>query len=70
MEVLEKPTEVRDDMRIQLKPRIESGNDVLSVEGLAKAFDGQELFSDLSFFLKRGEHVAVIGITERAKPRS
>ena len=61
MEVLEKPTEVRDDMHIQLKPRIESGNDVLSVEGLAKAFDGQALFSDLSFFLKRGEHVAVIG---------
>ncbi len=61
MEVLEKPTEIRDDMHIQLKPRIESGNDVLSVEGLAKAFDGQQLFSDLSFFLKRGEHVAVIG---------
>ena len=61
MEVLEKPTEVRDDMHIQLKPRIESGNDVLSVEGLAKAFDAQPLFTDLSFFLKRGEHVAVIG---------
>ena len=61
MEVLEKPTEVRDDMHIQLKPRIESGNDVLSVEGLEKSFDGQQLFSDLSFFLKRGEHVAVIG---------
>ena len=61
MEVLEKPTEVRDDMHIQLKPRIESGNDVLSVEGLAKAFDSQPLFCDLSFFLKRGEHVAVIG---------
>ena len=61
MEVLEKPTEVRDDMHIQLKPRIESGNDVLSVEGLAKAFDAQPLFCDLSFFLKRGEHVAVIG---------
>ncbi len=61
MEVLEKPTEVRDDMHIQLTPRIESGNDVLSVEGLEKSFDGQQLFSDLSFFLKRGEHVAVIG---------
>ena len=61
MEVLEKPTEVRDDMHIQLKPRIESGNDVLSVEGLAKAFDSQQLFSDLSFFLKCGEHVAIIG---------
>ena len=61
MEVLEKPTQVRDDMRIELTPRIESGNDVLSVEGLAKAFDSRPLFTDLSFFLKRGEHVAIIG---------
>ena len=61
MDVLEKPAEVRDDMRIRLTPRIESGNDVLSVEGLAKSFDGHPLFTDLSFFLKRGEHVAIIG---------
>ena len=31
MDVLEKPTEVRSDMRIRLEPRITSGNDVLTV---------------------------------------
>ncbi len=61
MEVLEKPTQVRDDMHMELHPRFTSGNDVLTVEGLAKAYDRQTLFTELSFFLKRGEHVAIIG---------
>ena len=46
MDVLEKPTEVRSDMRIRLEPRITSGNDVLTVEHLSKAFPGQTLFQD------------------------
>lgn len=58
---LEKPAEIQDQMRISLEPRFVSGNDVLSVEGLAKAFPGQKLFSDISFEIKRGERVALIG---------
>lgn len=58
---LDKPVEVQDQMRISLEPRFVSGNDVLSVEGLAKAFPGQKLFSDISFEIKRGERVALIG---------
>lgn len=61
MEVLEKPTEARADMRIELEPRYPSGNDVLSVEGLAKSFPPKTLFTDLSFEIKRGERVALIG---------
>ena len=61
MDVLEKPTEVRSDMRIRLEPRITSGNDVLTVEHLSKAFPGQTLFQDLNFEIKRGERVAIIG---------
>ena len=34
MEVLEKPVEIDSSMKITLKPRITSGNDVLTVEGL------------------------------------
>ncbi len=44
-----------------MEPRVVSGNDVLQVEHLAKAYPGQRLFSDLSFEVKRGEHVALIG---------
>ena len=61
MDVLEKPTEVRSDMRIRLEPRITSGTDVLTVEHLSKTFPGQTLFQDLNFEIKRGERVAIIG---------
>lgn len=61
IERLEKPVEENTDIHLNLEPRVVSGNDVLKVEHLAKAFPGQNLFSDLSFELKRGEHVALIG---------
>lgn len=61
IEVLEKPTETKTDMKIRLVPRILSGNDVLSVTSLKKSFDNVTLFQDLNFSLKRGEHVAIIG---------
>ena len=58
---LEKPTEARTDMHISLEPRIVSGNDVLYVENLSKSFGPLQLFQDIGFELKRGEHVAIIG---------
>ena len=61
IEVLDKPTEVRADMRLKLEPRIVSGNDVLHVEDISKSFDKLTLFENLSFDIKRGEHVAIIG---------
>lgn len=61
MEVLEKPVEIDSSMKITLKPRITSGNDVLTVEGLGKSFPPLTLFEDLNFSVKRGERVAIIG---------
>ena len=61
IERLEKPTEENTDIHLHLEPRIVSGNDVLSVENLAKAYPNQQLFSDISFEIKRGERVALIG---------
>ena len=60
-EILDKPTEVKADMKLTLTPYQTSGNDVLTVEHLSKGFDGQILFRDLCFEIKRGEHVAIIG---------
>ena len=60
-EVLDKPIELRDDMRLTLKPCIRSGRDVMQVRHLAKAFDENRLFDDITFDLLRGEHVAIIG---------
>ena len=61
IEVIEKPSEVRTDMKLTLTPRILSGNDVLTVEHLSKSFDSHKLFTDVNFEIKRGEHVAIIG---------
>lgn len=61
IERVDKPSEAETDMRFVLSPKITSGNDVLHVSGLSKSFDDFLLFSGLSFDIKRGEHVAIIG---------
>lgn len=61
IERIEKPTEVNSEIHLHLEPRITSGNDVLTVEGLGKSFGSLNLFSDLYFQIKRGEKVAIIG---------
>ncbi len=61
IERLDKPQEIHDEMRLTLTPDIESGNDVLLVEGLAKSYGDNTLFTNLGMDIKRGEHVALIG---------
>ena len=61
LDVLDKPSEVKADMHIELEPRVVSGNDVLTVLGLSKAFPPQTLFKNIDFEIKRGERVALIG---------
>ena len=61
MDMVEKPAEVNSQMKLTLEPNCVSGNDVLSVTGLSKSFDSLTLFDDISFEMKRGERVALIG---------
>ena len=61
IERIEKPVETTKEMHFSLEPAVLSGNDVLKVEHLTKGFDGQILFKDINFEIKRGEHVAIIG---------
>ena len=61
IERLDKPIELNDDMQLTLIPRIESGKDVLAVNGLSKSYGSNSLFENLAFELKRGDHVAIIG---------
>ena len=61
IELIDKPTEVRSDMRLKLEPICESGNDVLLTEDISKAFGDNTLFTGLAMDIKRGEHVALIG---------
>lgn len=61
MQVVDKPLPDVQEIHFTLEPSCISGNDVLTVEHLAKQYDGQILFSDAAFEIKRGEHVAIIG---------
>ncbi len=61
IEVLEKPSEVNDEMALCLKPDILSGNDVITIRNLSKSFGDNHLFSHIDIDIKRGERVSVIG---------
>ncbi|MDD3370154.1 MAG: ABC-F family ATP-binding cassette domain-containing protein [Lachnospiraceae bacterium] len=61
IEVIDKPVETASNMHMRIEPKKISGNDVLTIEDLQKAFDSQLLFNHLNFQIKRGEHVAIIG---------
>ena len=52
IEVMDKPTETVSDMRLKLEPVCESGNDVLYVEGLSKAYGTNQLFENLEIDIK------------------
>ncbi len=60
IEVLEKPQSMHS-IFMKLEPSVTSGNDVLTVRGLSKAFDTNILFQGIDFEIKRGERVAIIG---------
>ncbi len=61
IERLEKPTDDFTDIHISLEPCITSGNDVLTVDQLAKSYEGRKLFEGIHFSIFRGERVALIG---------
>ena len=61
MEVLDKPENKPDAMRLSLMPKRRGGNDALTVSGLSKAYGKRVLFTDVSFLITNGEKVALIG---------
>ena len=61
LERIEKPVEYEKAMSFTLTPSRVSGNDVLHVENFAKSFGDNHLFEDISFEVKRGERIAILG---------
>ena len=49
IEVLDKPVNSDNEMKLFLTPDTESGKDVLSVRGISKSFGERKLFSDINF---------------------
>lgn len=61
IDILDKPVMSDDTMKFTLEPKILSGNDVLTVTDISKSFGSLHLFKNISFEIKRGERVAIIG---------
>ncbi len=67
MERLDAPEIAKRASNIKFKAEVTSGKDVLHVENLSKSFAEKKLFENISFDLKRGEKVALIGENGRGK---
>ncbi len=48
-------------------PATPSGKDALNVKGVGKSFDDHVVFTDISFQLRRGEKIAVVGVNGAGK---
>jgi ATP-binding cassette subfamily B protein/subfamily B ATP-binding cassette protein MsbA len=57
----ERPDALPDKIRLKFNSAGRSGDDVLSVRNLAMSYPGKQLFSNVSFEIKYGETVAIVG---------
>jgi ATP-binding cassette subfamily F protein 3 len=60
MELIEKPVINNKSINLRFDFDLESGNDVLTVKNLSLSFDRQ-IFSNVSFEIKKGEKIALLG---------
>ena len=61
IERIERPEALPDKMRLEIKPAVESGGDVLELSGVSMSFSAKELFTDVYLSVKKGERIAIIG---------
>lgn len=64
---IEAPDKDKKAAKISFETQIKSGNDVLHIENLSKAFGEKLLFKNLDLDIKRGERTALIGENGRGK---
>lgn len=61
MERIERPEALPDRIRMTFDSSGESGNDVMSVRGLAKSYPGKALFDSVSFEVKKHDRLFICG---------
>lgn len=58
---IERPEALPDKIRMSFAHSGESGSDVLTVKSLAKSYPNKPLFSDVSFLVKKHDHLFIAG---------
>ncbi len=61
MDKIDKPDDLPDGIRLRIKSRIQSGNDVISAENISFKFGNKIIFKDISFNVARNEKLFIIG---------
>ena len=61
MELIDKPEATPGTLRIQFHQKYKSGNDIFTADDLAMSFRYVPLFSGVSFDIKRGERICIVG---------
>ena len=67
VERLDAPPKAHSPYKISFDNEVESGTDVLIVENLEKSYDETKLFKDLTFHIRKGDRIALIGENGRGK---
>lgn len=67
VERLDAPPKAHSPYKIAFDNEVESGTDVLIVENLEKSYDETKLFKDLTFHIRKGDRIALIGENGRGK---
>lgn len=60
-EVMEVPMIDDKPMNLILRPRLTSGNDVLTSTNLGMSFDDKTVFENITFDIKKGDKIAIVG---------
>lgn len=58
---LDKPLDAPDKMRMKFNQAVTSGNDVLELDSVSKAYGDKKLFDNISFKIRKAERVFLLG---------
>ncbi len=67
LEVKDMPISTRKYPYVVFESEREAGKDILSVEGISKTIEGEVLLKDITFTVKKGDKIVVLGGNDLAK---
>lgn len=67
LDLADLPVSTRRTPFVGFEPKREAGNDLLTVSGLSKSINGEPLLKNISFTIKKGDKVALVGRNDVAK---